>query len=198
MATLAPDDPHNQKVGKEPKFDKYPHCIYFYYIGELDSDGYNPIFHYYYPGDKTPIDPAGLQTKIRALITNAKDNDLPDQLPPSIGENWKFVVWERISYIVFAIDIPGIVLGPKQLAFTQQPNSTYNWSFFDAQPATLIDGCTVITCINHMKADSAFKELEYAKQYFHFDLQTDPELQWPKDRYPDSGGTNMGPPIGPP
>lgn len=199
MASLPDDDPHNEKLDQDARFTKHPHCIYFYYIGPLNTDHYNTILHYYYPGDGTPLDPESLLAKIRELIANARIRNLRDQLPPPIGENWEFVVWNRISYVVFAVDIPGAVFNQAELVVTQEYGGTYNWSFFDAQRATSIDDCQVVTCINHMKRDSSFNELGAESQYFHFDLLTDPELEWPgKRRYPDSGGTNMGPPIGPP
>ena len=200
---IADDDLHTEVLGKYDQFGKRPHCIYFYYIGPLDIDPsktehYNKILHYYDPGDANPLTDETLQAKIEYLIENAKKN-LRDQRPPPNGENWKYVVWNRISYIVFAIDIPDVKFGEHQLKMDQKFGGSQNWSFFDATESRLVNGCTVITCINHMKSDSSFTEIGNDAQYFHFDLGTVPELQWEgKTRYPDSGGTNTGPPIGPP
>ena len=187
-----PDDVYQKKLGT-PGFAKIPHCIYFFYIGPADPEtGYNPIFHYYDRGDNRPIDTAErLKEKIAALIRNAREPNLDNQAPGPIGDNWKYVWMERISYVVFAFDFE-MRERPLLTAYHGR-NPTH--SFFDAQPMR-IEGCEVIACINHLKAADG-RPLNGSEK-FAFDLITDPPLDWPgKDRLPDSGGTNTGPGVPP-
>ena len=66
--------------------------------------------------------------------------------------------------------------------------------------------CALVCFIDHMK-DAVGSDLDERKELFHFDLYTEPPLsdteparggKMARPRYPDSGGTNSGPPIGPP
>jgi hypothetical protein len=187
----APNPVYEKKLGS-PGFTKMPHCIYFFYMGPADAKtGHNPIYHYYDRGDDRPIDTdERLQTKIRALIRNARLK-LGNQSPGPIGDNWKYVWMERVSHVVFAFDFD--MRERPTLTAYQDRNPTH--SFFDAQPMRIED-CEVITCINHLKAADG-RPLDGTEK-FVFDLITDPPLDWPnKDRLPDSGGTNTGPGVPP-
>jgi len=198
---MANEDVHLPKFNTTPYFKKIPHSIYFYYIGPKDVYTYNKIRHYYYAGHKDqPLDHIDkVRQEVKLLIANAQVPNESIQVPPPIGENWKYVVWDRISWVVFAF-YPHITAQPDILV-NRSFGGTENHSFFDATHE-VVDGYDVIFCVNHMKRNAAYDEIGNSGkevQYFHFDLITNPALNWPgKSQYPDSGGTNMGPPVPPP
>jgi hypothetical protein len=76
-----------------------------------------------------------------------------------------------------------------------------NHSFFDGWDLTVDtsqgwDGsrfASAVVFVNHMTKDQSGQELDASAQHFPFKLHTNRH-----PLYPDSGGTNMGPPIGPP
>ena len=190
------DDPYLQKVGAYP-YEKYPCCVYFYYVLKADADGYSEVRHYCHGGNGQPLMPTDAEAIVGQLIDNARQ-PRQHQLPPQTGENWKFVVWDRISYVAIFIDDPTVSIPANVLDITTDYYGTDNHSFFDAwqQP---MKNATAILCIDHMKADQQGTQLGRVAEYFHFDLATTPRLKWlGEKKYPDSGGTNMGPPLGPP
>jgi hypothetical protein len=194
--SYAGEDCYEKKLGSEG-FEKKPHCIYFTYIGERDETNNNIIRHYYDPGDDKPIGRGKqLRQKIANLIANAQIDNVEDQFPPPLSADWKYLVMNRISYVVFAFDLT--LNDEPKLLISQTGRGAPNYSFFDAELMDF-DGTNVIVCINHMKCDEDYNEIEGDSQYFHFGLKTVPELKWPhKPSYPDSGGTNQGGTTPPP
>ena len=182
-----------------PDFKAIPHCIFFYYIKKNAGGNYYNVRHYYYPGelDQPLATQAAVKAKVEALVANARIPE-ENQCPPPIGADWEYPVWDRKSYLAIFIDNPNVALLSPAIEFTQRPatTDTYNYSFFDAWEDT-IDGRPVIFCINHMKMDAPGTDLNFAAQYYHFDLNTNPPLRF-SIAFPDSGGTNMGPPVPPP
>jgi len=179
-----------------------PWCVYLYYLGEQDSVGRRPVRHYY-RAFNNQIPRAELESVVVELARNARRHD---SSPPPIGADWRYMVWDRISYLVVVVDDPAVVLDPKAIVFTQKHDAQPNHSFFDAQnaiiniaePGESARRVPVVSCINHMKMN-ANGDPQVGPRKHHFDLYGSnlplPDL---KLEYPDSGGTNMGPPVGPP
>ena len=177
-------------------FEKIPHCVYFFYIGEkIPGTTYNKILHYYDPGDDQPIDtPAKLEAKVAALIRNAREPNTSNQYPPPIGAAWNYVVMDRISYVAFAFDF-AMTSGPE---FAVYHGEDPNHSFFDAA-LTNLEGCPVVYCVNHMKRAPGGIALGQERQEFRFELITVPAITWEgMPLLPDSGGTNTGGGVPPP
>jgi hypothetical protein len=161
------------------------------------------IRHYFHEDLGKQIEKSELADIVTALSTNAK-KDENDQIPPPDGSGLNFIVWRKKSYIVFVVDDPAVVLS-KKAAFNigSSVGGTPNHSFFDAWDMPDIDlseqgdgsrMASAVCCINHMKANDAGDDLGSTAQRFRFRLHPDPR----HPLYPDSGGTNMGPPVPPP
>lgn len=180
------DNVYQPRLGNDG-FTLIPHSIYFFYIGERDKDGYNPVIHYVDAGGADPILPEMLPERLAALVENAREPTQSNQRPLPIGENWKYVVMERICHVAIAFDFEMTRDPVLRIKGENEPNV----SFFDGQLLNVAD-CQVIACINHMKG------LNGGVQPFVFELQTDPSVEWKgKGSHPDSGGTSTGP-GGPP
>lgn len=192
-----------------------PSCVYFYYIGpDPNNDPY--VREYYYSVKSGTLEMGALKTELEKLTKNARIRTEADQVPPPIGSDWKRMVWYRKCYIVILIDDPSFVFEQVGVAFDTVPyNTKPNHSFYDAWndwiDAPLSDGvkrlCPMVGFINHMKTEAG-PDLDKTAERFHFSLLTKPpliDIQPPaigsgriRGRYPDSGGTNMGPPVPPP
>lgn len=189
------DNIREPKLGS-PNFDKPPHSIYFFYIGDkIQGTTWNRILHYYDHGDDQPIDSLDkLRTKISPLIINAREPSEGNQFPPPIGAGWRHVVLSRISWVVIAFDFP-ITQGP-EVSIYHGRNA--NHSFYDGDFIT-IEGCKVVYCINHLKRAPRGVPLGHERQDFRFELITVPAITWEgMPQLPDSGGTNTGPGTSPP
>lgn len=180
-------------------FDKVPCCMYFYYIyGTVEAPH---VLHYFHTIDDIPIDTRSeAEARARTLIDNARAGG---EHPKPDGQEWDNIYWTRKSIIALFIDIEGVRLLPKALRFTTDHHGTENYGFFDGWQ-TELRGRPIIFCTNHMKRNRQGSDIEEEEErYYHFDILSTPELQWPyrtdiTGRYPDSGGTNMGPPVPPP
>jgi hypothetical protein len=193
--TEVPGNVFDRKLGT-PNFRKIPHCIYFFYIGQKDTvSTFNKILHYYDRGDEHPIDtPAKLQQRIGALVRNAREPNRTNQFPPPIGETWKHIVFDRISYVAFALDFPMTT----QPTFSASHRPAPNHTFYDGEVIE-VEGCKVAICVNHMKKEAQGTALGRERQEFVFDLVTNPGITWEgMPLYPHSGGTNTGPAAPPP
>lgn len=213
-----PPPPADEDV-KLPKkgtfnFGALPRCMYFYYIGPylLGEPGYdasNPrkrkIRHYYHADRDVKIDYDATEQLIIELTHNARKPEL-NQIPPPDGADLKYLVWTRKSYIAFVVDEPDVDFDyDNPIIFNKDVDGKgeRNHTFFDgwSKPVYIpnengVGGVSrpVVCFINHMKRRGG-SDLDYEGQYFHFVLG-DGGI-WIR-QYPDSGGTNMGPPVPPP
>jgi len=178
-----------------------PNCLYFYYIGPEFKDDDGKIqrlrLHYYEPGDERFMDVSQVEDLARRLTLNAR-LQIEKQVPPPDGANLENIVWRRKSYVVFVLDSEGEGwTDGKRISFYQRDGYLRNHTFYDAWDFSIDLGGTprhAVGFINYMwRGPGDQRPLGRAAQRFRFRL--DPAKQ---PRYPDSGGTNMGPPIGPP
>jgi hypothetical protein len=196
---IAGNKAYSARLGS-PKFKRAPCCIYFYYIGE-PTDGYQTVLHYYYTGTNEPIMTEELRTKIKDLVLNARKRSW--QNPPPCGSDGRYIVWTRKSYLVIAVDNPSYRFDPNQQAVVfKEPQDTFFDGWDDKINIPDASGnrhVSVFCCINYMKKNAAGDDLEDADsdppQPIIFDVNPNPLIQVP---FPDSGGTNMGPPVPPP
>ena len=194
-----PDDPYNPKLNTG-SYNKIPACIYFYFIEpeHKTADGIvRDIWHYYYAEYERSIDIEEVEYIVRNLSLNATLPRL-DQVPPPDGYGFQNLVWTRKSYIVFFSNDPKFNFKKGGgITFDQPGGFAFNYSFFDAWDMDFDFGQgnrTAVGCINHMKKDESGLDLGRAKRRYHFNLVPDKRPIF----FPDSGGTNMGPPVGPP
>lgn len=184
-------------------FRDVPHSIYFYYVGPEYIDGsgdpYRKVFHYYYFDPDRPIYHDEVEDRVTALAENARRHP-SRQYPPAHGEDFKYVVWDCKSYIVFLVD-DDIEL-ERDGAVDFQPTiwgGGDNHSFFDAWDMSIEVAGNLrpaVGCVNYMKRDLSGADLGRIKQVFT--VTVNPKTGSKRLTWPDSGGTNNGPPIGPP
>lgn len=204
------DDAYVPKKG-DGGFTDNPYTIYFYYIGP-NPNGHPDVREYYRTGRELRHR-EDVESAVKELTVNAR-KPRGEQSPPPTNVFWKNMVWKRKSYIAILIDDPLFRFKRPGVIFDRDYGSLPNHSFYDAwdreidiptdddQPSQ----CALVCFINHMK-DAVGNDLDEREEHFHFDLYTEPPLRdrsqvlgerVVRPRYPDSGGTNMGPPIGPP
>ncbi len=175
-----------------------PCSIYLYYLGPPPSDPTKSrkILNYYYTNGGRPID--DVQFVLRMLADNAR-LDVDKQDIPPYGAHWEFRVWTRISYVAYLIDDPAVSLPTEDAVTFDTKKGLPNHCFYDAVdgPLQLNDGSkrSAVWFINHMWSAPDGAVLGDARQHFHMKPNL---IGYEGSRYPDSGGTNMGPPIGPP
>jgi hypothetical protein len=156
------------------------------------------------------------------------DKETPHSgVPPIHGTAFQDIYWRRKSYLVILIDYKNGAKkwGLEKLnALTFIPDTTLgyeeNHSFFDGRDYEVDlsdrkDGSEMraaICCINHLTKNDQGDDLSYENnklgtQGFKLHINFDPpfvETSKAHGRsdvvimYPDSGGTNMGPPVPPP
>jgi hypothetical protein len=167
------------------------------------DDGSYGMYHYYYTGTNQEIPPAALKREVEELAKNARKN-MARQVPPPSGEAWDYIVWNRISYIVFMIDDPDIVFDADQpMTFGMGPsNSDYSFVDFGTFTVKSVDGArdvSVAHCVNLMKSANRQK-LGKASERFGIQLNTSAPVTITRDggSRPDDGGNNVGPPVPPP
>jgi hypothetical protein len=199
-----PDDDKNifrvKRTGQG--FTDTPCCMYFYYIKSLGRRVDPFIRRYYYVRDNEHIFYEELEDLVRDLTVNArKDADRQD--PPPDGDSLDHNVWSRKSYIAFVLDNWNTTfVEDEPILLDHLREGKINRSFFDGWCRRVDmppDGSgsnrrSVLCFMNHMKR-GAFGDLRRENAFMSFRLNIRPP---PFRGYPDSGGTNMGPPIGPP
>jgi hypothetical protein len=209
--TQVGDDVYLPKKGTNG-FEGQPACIYFYYIGEHPAT--NPCVREYYQtyGRFELRSREKVEDAVKDLTRNARQPKI-EQVPPPCGADWYYRVWTRKSYICIVIDDPCYEFQRPGVVFDGRDNAKPNHTFYDAWNNRLnipkADGarreCPVVCFINHMQSEYG-GDLQQETERFHFDLLTEPPLpeipladgRMARPLYPDSGGTNMGPPLGPP
>jgi hypothetical protein len=184
----------------ENGFTDAPCCIYFYYIGQYDSKIKTwPVKHYYFTNGLRPIPYEEVESRVRKLSINARKGGSD---PPQYGADWKYLVWSRKCYIAILIDDPTIKFVGEALKIDNTKGKP-NHALFDGkdvitnsaapnEPQRMVP---LFYCINHMK-DEYDGNLGETAEYFELVLNS--TLPKKARLYPDSGGTNMGPPVPPP
>lgn len=171
------------------------HCIYFYYIKVTPA---GPETRVYYRFDKT-IPVTNIANEITTLTINAY-NDMNN--PPCLGSEMSDLDWRRKSYIVVMVE--GHTLGnpPFRMQEDNHPNPNTFGRVTPARvevtdgngdPLTLTGGYVKNTMKHYARAD----DLEKNDPGESFRVILNPPIP-SIVRYPDSGGTNMGPPVPPP
>ena len=179
-----------------------PACIHFYYVGverKVGKETVRDIRRYFFADRDRPIPYDEAEYHIRNLAFNAV-GPRADQLPPPEAEGLGHIVWYRKCYLAFFIDDPKLTLQAwNAVTFNPPVGSDYspNHSFFDAWDMKIDLGNgsrTGVGLIDHMKKNADGNTLGRAKQRFYFKLNFNESPIF----FPDSGGTNMGPPVPPP
>lgn len=208
-----PDEYVYQERKHRLPFGKTPYCLYFYYIGPPEivgpeQDRVRKITHYFVESDEA-IEREDVPEIVRTLALNAR-KPTKDQSPAPTGYNLQSIKWERKSYISFVIDDDNLRLKRDEaIEFDRENDGAENHSFFDGWDFDIYVGGKyrqAFCCINHVKRNQAGGDLGHdiregetkIPEYFHFRLNTVPPQESLRPRFPDSGGTNMGPPVPPP
>src|SRR5688572_33138243 len=79
-----------------PKYDKRPHCVYFYYLYKEDETF--KIRHYYL-NIAMAVKRNDLEELATNLAINARKMPLDDQDPQPNATDWTEVLWKRKSYL---------------------------------------------------------------------------------------------------
>jgi hypothetical protein len=176
-------------------YEKVPACVYFYYLTS-NGGSYDTKHYYHTDGDNQPINHQKMHALIEKLAANAAAGGSD---PPQSGEGDKYVVWSRISYLAFVVDADDAEWDGE--AITVDPAlGLPNHTFFDgADLKVLVNGKErpAAWCINYMK-DATGAELGDWNEQFFIRLKIKSNVESTQLEYPDSGGTNMGPPVPPP
>lgn len=173
--------------------EKLPHCIYFYYVRREGATYRERV--YVWP-TRSPIDLDELHQQIKRLTKNARQNR---NEPPPSGWAMEDVVWRKISWVVVAVDERDGKFDQDaavEIAFEGADRS--NHTFFDGgEDEVDIPGeqsIHVMWTLNHMRdAAGAMLTKDSPPETFKFTFNPGRPRA-----YPDTSGTNMGPPIGPP
>lgn len=183
-------------------FQGVPRCVYYYHLVP-QPDGDDPyVTHYYYTHSNNRIPEEDIEEVIRKLGRNAR-KPKHERTIPACGEGEKYIVWSRKSYIVVLIDDDQLTLEKDNGIEVRYPAE--NLSLFDGTDVTVDlsdsrDGSlvrTAVWCINHMKNTLGGGDMDTELQRIDFTVNTSPR-QLRNRHWPDSGGTNMGPPVPPP
>lgn len=183
-----------------------PHSIYFYYMipGASSDLGDADVRSYYYDnvidGVQVPIGTGELDGVVRMLAVNASDQlDWPPRMYGGIGD----VKWRQKSYIVLLIassttkfkHLEGIkVKGGGSYGMNHALYDAFDKDIEIDFPRTGRETMNMFCCTNHI-CDADGKDLGNVKDWIPFTLQ----FAGPHALFlPDSGGTNMGPPVSPP
>jgi hypothetical protein len=157
------------------------------------------IRRYSYAQAGSEIDYDDVPNLLARLTLNARRPE-HEQFPWPEAYDAKNRVWRRKSYYAIVIDHPtfGFIQGQDGIIIRNN-NSEANYTLYDGQVKSIQVGtgqCSAFYCINHFKKDRGGNDHSSSDPlYYDFELNTNlPE----GIRYPDSGGTNTGPPIGPP
>jgi hypothetical protein len=183
-----------------------PHSMYFYYMipGMEDDLSDAEVRSYFFDNvsdDGKPYPITDVLATVRYLAVNARDDlDWPPRISGGIGD----VKWRQKSYIVFLIASRTIKFKHHE-GIKVKGNGSYgmNHAFYDGFdrdieidfPGTGLETMNMFCCTNHI-CDPDGKNLGNRVQdkiYFRLQFEGFAALF-----LPDSGGTNMGPPVSPP
>jgi hypothetical protein len=194
-------DPHDRRYG-HPPYDDTPWSLYYYHITE--ERGGLITAEYKVASVDEEIRKSDIEDLTRRLALNAR-RPPREQFPIGRTVRWRDVVWRRRSYFVAVIDIPGTVFKEPAMIFKADWDGYPNYTFYDGENFSVEVGASTLSafyCMNHMKRDQAGtglgKGLPVEHRKYSFDFNTEPTLERRGTPvYPDSGGTNTGPPIPP-
>jgi hypothetical protein len=199
VTVTALEDPYLPRKASAP-WDQLPCSIYFYYV----TAGLASAKHFYFTNGNKQIPYGSVEEEIKKLGRNAERTS-GIASPPQYGENFKHVVWSRRSYFVIMFRDP-VPLTAKALSFMPRAgHAKTNHTFYDAYQKIIdisASGAakdrTTIIAINHMTGDDQGTPLG-SEDFFNFDVSFTQPVPYRRTsvRYPNSGGTNMGPPVPP-
>lgn len=195
-----------QKVRKTPTRSRARttrssiHAIYLFY---MERGGYTRFYEIWDP--TTPIPDNEVEARIKALTINAFEGK---SNPPYYTDIPKFMVMRRSSYVAFAVnanhwnsgastDIE--IKGKNAFGFSIGGDHTFSKAgYFEFEDnGANIDRHRVIYYTNIMASSLLLRNLlDGEKERFTFTLPF-ASRNWTRFA-PDSGGTNMGPPVPPP
>lgn len=187
------NDPKRTDTG----YKKTPWCIYFDYLKPLsDNELMVRRYNFENPGSEILYDDVPyLLTK---LTLNARRPE-NEQFPWPEPQDDRKRLFRRKGYFAIVIDHQDYWFIENQgLVFSESESP--NYTFYDGQVERIRVGSEFISafyCINHMKKDRNGNDASSSPMSYRYTPNTNRPL--PRSAfYPDSGGTNMGPPIGPP
>jgi hypothetical protein len=198
-------DPPN--VYKGSHWGTSPRTVYYYHLTPVEDERLFEVKAYYYERESRI---GSIKNVIRQLALNAR---ACDAVPPQCGKAFDTFKWRRKSYIAILIDSTTVQFDKDDaVTFYQKDGSFENHTFFDGDDfddinlATAEDRedriVTAVYFINHMKrAPDGIDLYVNENQLFHFKINyhlVGQAAEAEPDRFPDSGGTNMGPPVPPP
>lgn len=170
------------------------HCIYFYYIKVIT--GGSELRVYYRFDKRNPV--TNIVNEITKLTINAFEDE---NNPPCIGNEVSDVDWRRKSYIVVMVEDYRLNRPPfgmqselgkeNRFTFGRVTSVTVPVTDNNGNSKNIMGGYLINTMKHYVYGDDLLEE--DAGELFKIILNP-PILEF----YPDSGGTNMGPPIGPP
>ena len=180
-----------------------PECIYYYHSHLSDNKEVIIDGAYYYDYGE-PIGARTLKRLIKKLARNHRENI---DMPPKAGNSFKSFKWRRISFIVVLLDNAEIRLKTKNKDYGAleilEEKGNSNFSLFNGEDLEITlptkDGprtVTAVACINYMEDEDGDRLDDDESRYYELRIRADvPGLQPGRE---GEGGTNMGPPIGPP
>jgi hypothetical protein len=188
-------------VGKynspSPWANIHPYTIYFYYAAPAASGSGFDVSTYMWC-ENAPILPGDLPRHIAHLTSNARSGG---SYPPRIGGEMGDVPWARVSYLVAVQEGAAGFDAGDAVEIWRDDGSTNghpNHCFFDGGdgviPVAGQANIAALWTVNYMRNKSG-KKIPKGKLH-NFKFRFNPRRGRPL--YPDSGGTNMGPPVPPP
>lgn len=186
-------DPKRTSTG----YKKIPWCIYFDYLKPLSATELKVRrYSFENPGSEILYDE--VPNLLTRLTLNARRPE-PEQFPWPEADNTRNRIWRRKSYFAIVIDHPDYWFIENQGVIFLDNNSERNYTLYDGQVERISVGSDFVSafyCINHMKRDRGGNDISNNPMFYRFRPNTNRPL--PPAFYPESGGTNMGPPVGPP
>ncbi|HYI63462.1 MAG TPA: hypothetical protein VEW71_01105 [Allosphingosinicella sp.] len=190
----------NLSIYDSSNYNTEPRCIYFYYLMPRggNTDNYD-VAAYYFDNGPPAISLRDLKQRAVKLVENHRTGgNMAEYLPRGFDEPWR-----RRSWLLGVLGDPDYAFD-RRGALTFVPGGGYasNLAFLDGDDfrvaASNDDRLSAFCCINHMYANEHRDDL-LEEQVQPFCLK----FHWSKTgfqrpRPPDTGGTNMGPPVPPP
>jgi hypothetical protein len=137
--------------------------------------------------------------KVQGIIKDAIRETILKTTSPDYYNADEVMYMRRRSVLVFAVESNNTLTTNGETAFRSE-KSNYGYHTFDKKNhfSDTLDNRTfyVSYCLNHMKSTDHGDLWDRESEYFDIDLPYDKSRDG--DPEPGTGGTNMGPPIGPP
>ncbi len=193
--------PKTAKISKKPrrasKVNSGLHAVYFYY---LDRGGEWEVYEWWDPGK--PID---LESAIIHLADNAQGSK---NNPPYYTKDLSLVRMRRQSYVAFAVSAQDWTLGlSNEIKVTGNDdfghpisNGAYTFANTVTHPSLVGKPTAPLLVVYFENAMMSVRGGQLADrefETFRFELPFFAQRK-KRVRAPDSGGTNMGPPVPPP